>query len=213
MPPVPPGRRYFGWGLVLILCWLVQLTALAGWFFTTEFREAARMQETHQSQAMADLKAREKVGRYQEFMKRYGPEVRYRQSVQKAEEGRVLWSDGLRVVNEKLPAGTELFRSEAEGRRMDGWAVFPSGSEAAVFLESLKQDARVDGVFLDCLGKSCGEDALPEPPAKGEQVLHFHFTLKPSSEEKRTEAETASPAPEASEPEGTPLPEVGDDVE
>ncbi|SMO85814.1 hypothetical protein SAMN06264849_11048 [Melghirimyces algeriensis] len=145
--------------------------------------EVDRLLEAHQPLEKSDLEAREKVAAYEDFMKQHGSKIQYRKSVEKLEERRVLWSEGLRLVNEKLPAGTELFRSEANGRRMDGWAVFSSGSEAAHFLESLKKDVRVKGVFLDCFGTNCAEDAPLDKKEDGKKILHFHFTWKLRSDQ------------------------------
>ena len=182
MPPVPSGRRYFHFALTLIMLWLLQMVALAGWYVYEQVQEVSQVKAAHEQREEIYFEAQKKVADHQAFMNRYGPDVRYREAVQQLEEGRLLWSNGLQVVNQKLPAGTELFRAEVDARRMDGWAVFPSGDEAAAFLESLQSDSRVKSVFLDCLGDCGGDDALLDPDAEGEEVLHFHFTLKPSDD-------------------------------
>lgn len=207
MPPVPPGKRYFRLGLTLILLWLAHFAFLMGWLFNEKYEQAIRLEEGAGTRLEAFLEARDRVTSHQRFMKRYGPEVGYRESVEELEKERILWAEGLRLVNDKLPAGVELFQVEAEGRRMDGWAVFPSLSEAAAFMEKLKKDDGIEQISLDCLGKNC----VNPPPSKkitgGAQVLHFHFFLKAPPENK-------DPANRGTgTKDRTSLPEVDTDVE
>jgi hypothetical protein len=211
MPPVPAGRRYFRLGLTLILLWLAHFAFFMGWYFNEQYLKAIGMEETHRARMKAFREDREKVDSHRRFMKRFGPEVRYRKSVEELEKNRILWADGLRLVNDHLPAGVELFHAEADGRRMDGWAVFPSLSEAAAFLEALKGEERAEQVSLDCLGKNCAGDAAPKKVDQGEQILHFHFFLKvQSGTEDSGQSETTGTENPAHL---SPQSEVDDDVE
>lgn len=178
MPPVPAGRRYFRLGWILILLWLLNFAFFMGWYFNQQYLKVIEMEENHRAQMQTFQEEREMVDSHQRFMKRFGPEVGYRDAVEALEKNRILWAEGLQWVNDHLPAGVELFHAEADGRRMDGWAVFPSLSEASAFLESLKKDTHVEEVSLDCLGKNCAGGTPPQKMDRGAQILHFHFLLK-----------------------------------
>lgn len=211
MPPVPTGRRYFRLGLTLILLWLVHFAFFMGWYFNEQYLKVIKMEENHRERMKTFREEREKVDSHRGFMKRFGPEVGYREAVEELEKNRILWADGLRLVNDHLPAGVELFHAEADGGRMDGWAVFPSLSEAAAFLESLKKETRAEEVSLDCLGKNCSGGTPPKKMDQGAQILHFHFFLKvqPGIEDSGQSETMGTENPARL----SPQPEVDSDVE
>ncbi|MFC4077133.1 hypothetical protein [Salinithrix halophila] len=195
MPPESPGRRYFRFGLVIIILWLLHLAAFTAWLWMEQAQTVDRLEQSAKEAMVGHLEAQKKVKERQAFMEQYGPTIRYRDTVEKLTKDRVTWTEALEVIEKALPTGVKLFQAKAEGRRFDGWAVFPTAGEAATFLEALNKEPRVEQAYLDCLGRNCAEKAPLKKAGKEAQLLHFHFVLQGTEAEDATDGGGDSDGP------------------
>ncbi|MDR6227370.1 hypothetical protein [Desmospora profundinema] len=182
LPSPPAGRRYFTLGLIIILLWLIHFAGFSYWLFTEQSRLEDRLAAETKAVRDQQLEAKQVVQDHEAFMNEHGSVIRFRDAADALRDGRLIWQEGLNTVYDTLPAGAPLIRAEAKGPRLDGWAVFPSASEAAVFLDSLKDQGPVEEVVLHCLGRYC-EGAPPTELDQKEQLLHFHLVIRQVSSE------------------------------
>ncbi|OYD06205.1 PilN domain-containing protein [Paludifilum halophilum] len=175
MPPQPAGRRFFTLGLIVILLWLVHFAFFAFWIYLEQVQQETRLQKAHDQVQSERMEAQDQVQKHEQFMKRYGPAITYREAAQDLRKNRVSWSQAIGIVNKNLPSGVSLIRAEGKGSRFDGWVVFSSPSEAAAFLKDLKKDPRAKDVYLDCMGRRCNDETTPNPLEGEAQIVHFHF--------------------------------------
>ncbi|SFS46346.1 hypothetical protein [Marininema halotolerans] len=184
MPPIPPGRRYFRVGLVVIILWLLNLALVAGWVWNEQEDVNARMDKKVEQGHVKQAEVRKRVHEYQLFMKEYGPTLQYRDSVEKLDEASMMWSDSIAILTDHLPGGSQLFQAKAGQKQLDGWADFSTRENAVQYLDELKKDSRVKEAYLDCLGSHCADkDLLSLKKSKGAQVAHFHVILHVGEED------------------------------
>lgn len=178
LPPPSPGRRYFTLGLVIVLVWLLHFAAFAYWLIGeqrgAEERLEAEAKALHEQQREVERIVRSN----QAFMKEHGPAIAYRDAVDALLDGRVIWQDGLDAVYDTLPVGVSPLRMEANGSRLDGWALFPTPTEATAFIESLQEEEAVEEVSLRCLGRQCVDGPSLAEIDGDKQVLHFQLLLR-----------------------------------
>ncbi|SDX42843.1 hypothetical protein SAMN05444487_11752 [Marininema mesophilum] len=192
MPSIPPGKRYFRLGLIIIILWLFNLALVVGWVWKEQSIATERLEKKVDKGKLQQADTRNRVHEYKNFMNEYGPTVRYRKSVEALDESTINWSDSLSILTEHLPKGATLFQAKADNDLLDGWAVFPTPETSINYLDELKKDSRVKEAYLDCFGSQCAEKFTLLKKA-GTQIAHFHVTLQEETE--GNDPLTASPVP------------------
>jgi hypothetical protein len=177
MPPAPAGRRYFFAGLAVILLWLANFFAFTLWLFLEMNQQETVLRRHHVQLDTLRARARERVTGKKAFMERHGAALAYQQAVGTLMKTRIPWDEAMEIVATTLPGNASLFQLKASGKRVDGWAAFPTADGGAAFLDKLRDHPQVEGVFLDCMGRGCAGSSVRIQPDDA-QILHFHWNYR-----------------------------------
>lgn len=180
LPPRPWAKRFFGLWLSLILLFFG--SSVAGTFLIQDLliKKVDVLESDVHIKRRSLYEARKKEKNEMEFMKKHSPVFDYRETVNLLEERRINWYQIVEVLEQRLPAQTEILQWKVVGDKIVGWGYFDSSQVATEYVSKLVQNNPhlLQRGWVDCIGESCLPENEHKSNTTGGILIQFQFEIK-----------------------------------
>lgn len=180
LPKPSWGRRYFFWGLLLVILWLAGFIATVLWLYAFQEERISEVRSKLTRLAPVEKEVRKQVRDREAFMEEHGPALAYVEAVDRLDQERLKWDEAISALEASLPPSALVFDLQVKGNRLDGKGAFHTVNDVAFFTRMMEKSESITTFSVDSIEKSETDPSLEVKP-KTAWIVRFHLTVdKPS---------------------------------